>query len=622
MAPPQAVRRQAFDIVLDSEGYMLLEHKIERGTVPTQPADNGEPWEKRIENWGLGWGATRYRQPGTYDYGAPASLHRQGVFLPGAAVTALSPATAPTGNVSFGEYWDGTAANRRLIVVAARHVYEVDSAGTITVNTLTAAVPSTARMGKPVRFKIPAMSVPKVFIPVQNGAATDGFIIRSAANTYAEQASPLVARAMCAGKDIDGQDVMFRVDGNGRINLTTYNADPTTTGSWAGATYDAGETSARVNDLFQQNRAIIVGREDGAFTFDGRLNVIPLTKGMDQTPDADNFTYIKDANGVAIAPTSQGIIWIDGLEWGVCGPVSANPDAANLRGLEYAVSAQAGNYVYASVYVGSDSHIFMGTPSKQGDLGEGPFTWHGPVAIVTGFQVKDLFVSTVFGTKLWWGAVAKFGYIALNASDFAPATDMPAGSIYLPEGILDMDGPGIIKDFRKVEFVTRAGAPFATTNAWTFELETTVASGTYVAVNGGVTAAGDGVLAQRFWTTETSGKRLRARISYSGNTGAAELEAVIVRGTQRPEVTDEYTFSVDIEAGLRNWQGVAQQKSPQTLEALLFALPNAGRKVVAAWGDTSVTGYVTGVKEQIVATGELSPPKRYLNVTFRKAVTA
>jgi hypothetical protein len=603
--------------MLANDSYMVDDD------VPTQPGDAENEWERRIENWALGWGSTRYEQPGTYDYGYPATLHRRGVFLPGAAVTALSPATAPTGNVSFGEYWDGVAANRRLLVVAARHVYEIDSSGTIAIATLTSLVPSTARMSKPTRFRTPGMAAPKVFIPVQAGGATDYFIVRTGAATYIENTGNLISRAFAAGKDVDGQDVLYRIDEDGELNATTTGNDPATGASWAGATYNAGETSSKVNDLYQQNKAILMGKEDGVWTFDSRLNAIPVTPGFEQTPDVDNFTFFKDANGMAVAPSAQGLIWIDGLEYGICGPVSSNAQAANLRGAEPAVSAIAGNYIYAAVYDGSNSYIFMGTHRLQGDTGDGPFTWHGPIAVVTGYQVVDLFVSTVYGTKLWWGGVAKFGYISLNSADFSPATDASSGYIYLPEGILDIDGPGVIKDLRKVEFITRAGRPFSTTNRWTLEVETTPGSGTWVAVNGDPATTADGVLASRWWTTETSGKRLRFRIAYSSNSGGtAELEALVVRGTQRPETTSVYSFDITIEQGQRNRTGARMWKKPADRVAALVALKAAGRKTIVAVGDVSITGYIISVGEEITQIGEKLPAKRVVRVKIRKAVTA
>lgn len=616
---PSALRLNGVDYLFD--GYPSSQVVVE--LTPSQPGDSENEFERRIENWAMGWGSSRFEQPGTYDYGLPAVMHRRGVFLPGAAVTALSPATAPTGNVSFCEYWDGVAANRRLIAVAARHVYEIDASGNVTISNLTAIVPATARMGRGVCFKVASMSAPKVFIPVQNGGATDYFIVRTAASTYIENAGNKIATALAAIKDIDGEDIMVRADENGRLNVTTANADPSAGASWAGSTYGVGSVNSKVLDLFMQNRAIIAGKEDGAYTFDSRLNTIPITPGFEQTPDADNFTYIKDVNGMAVAPTAAGILWIDGLDYGVCGPVSANDQARNLRGPELAVSAMAGKYCYASVYYNSNSYIFLGTPRLQGDVGEGPFTWHGPIAVVTGFQVQDLFVSTVWGTKLWWGAAAKFGYINLKSEDFSPATDATSGYIYLPEGILDIDGPGIIKDFRKVEFVTRAGAPFSATNAWTFEVETTPGSGTYVAVDGGATGAGDGVLASRYWTTETSGKRLRCRIGYSGNSGGtAELEAVVVRGTERPEMTEVYNFTIKLRAGQRMPAGHRRVGRPNLDWTTLEALQNSGRKVAMVYGERTLTGRITNIEMQEEKTGKLLPGEMLVKVRFRRVVTS
>lgn len=610
-------------LIIDGLEYQLIEgdgsHK--REAVNTQPGDSDQEWEKRIENAALGWGQSRYAGPGGYDYGDVAVLHRVGVFQPGATVTALAPGTAPTGNVSFVEYWDGVAANRRLIIIAARHVYEVDSAGTISVNTLTASVATAARMGRGVRFKAATgMAAPKIFIPVQGLLSTDGFIVRTAVNTYAKQSSNLRASCFGAGKDAEGEDVLWRINENGRLNSSIPDTDPATTANWAGQTFAVGETSSRANDLIQQGRSMVAGKEDGAWSWDNVLNAVPITKGMENTPDVDNFTFLKDVNGMAVTPTAQGIIWIDGLEWGVCGPVSANQGARNLRGVEQAVSAIAGSYIYSSVYIGGNSLIFMGAPKRQGDTGEGPFTWHGPVAKVTGFQLTDLHVSTVFGVKLWWGAIAKFGYINLQ-DDFSPATDATSGDIYLPEGIVDIDGPGVIKDFRKAEFITRAAVPFSATNQWSIALETTPGSGTWTAVDGGAVASG--AVASRYWSTETFGSRLRVRLSYSANGGSAELEAVVLRGTERPEKAWVHTFQLQSRDGIRTRRRNRVWRAARTDGSTLEGLIASGRKTVITYGQSTFTGKVTNVQEVIARPpGREQPPARMFEVRVREVVTS
>lgn len=65
----------------DGQVYQLDGDSYTAETVQTQPGDAEQEWEKRIENWGLGWGSQRYEQPGTYDYASPGNMHRRGVFL-------------------------------------------------------------------------------------------------------------------------------------------------------------------------------------------------------------------------------------------------------------------------------------------------------------------------------------------------------------------------------------------------------------------------------------------------------------------------------------------------------------------------------------------------------------
>lgn len=602
-------------ITFDGIEYELREHSWE--PAPTQPGDAVSSFEVRIENWALGWGASKYTQVGQYDYAAAACMHRSGCFLPGAAVTTPSfGVTTPSGLVSFCEYWDGTAANRRLLAIAGRTVHEIQPNGTITGNSLTTPVDSGDRMMKGFRFKAAtAMSAPYVFIPVQGSESDDYFIVRTAANTYAKTSANKRAQAMAAGKDVDGEDIVWRIDESGRLNATTTDSDPNSSGSWAGATYATGEGSVKANDLIQVGRQLLVGREDGAWSWDTARNSIPITKGLEATPGAENFTYFKEAFGYILAPTSQGLVWIEGMEWGMCGPVSSNEAARNLRGSENAVSGAAGAYVYAAVYSGTTSYIFLGTIRRQGESGEGPFTWHGPVATI-GQKVEDLHVSTVFGNKLWMGYSNGFSYINLN-DDFSPATDLAAGYIYLPEGIFDTEGAAIIKDFEKAEFVTRAATPFSSSNKWGIEIEGTPGSGTFTAIDGGEVSSG--ATAERFWSTATSGTRLRGRLTYSANGGAAELESVTVRGKLRPETTRLHTFTIEAKDAQRTPRGVKVQTSAKAQRNALEAMVGGGRKTVKLYGQDTLTGQVVSVQEATERTGSTQNVGRGLQVQFREA---
>lgn len=102
-------------------------------------------------------------------------------------------------------------------------------------------------MSKPTRFRTPGMAAPKVFIPVQNGGASDYFIVRTAANTYIENAGNKIARAFAAGKDVDGQDILWRIDEDGELNSTTTGSDPSAGASWGGRDLRRGRNVEPVN---------------------------------------------------------------------------------------------------------------------------------------------------------------------------------------------------------------------------------------------------------------------------------------------------------------------------------------------------------------------------------------
>ena len=618
-------------LILDVEEYALddagNESPVQREPAPVQPGEMDTEFERRLMNLAMGWGQAKYSGPGGYNYGDGAILHRRLSWLPGSTVTVRTDATIPIGPVSFCEYWDGTDANRRLIIVTPRHVYEVHPDGTCDDNDLGVAFTLARGMTKGVSFRTGGMTAPKIFIARPSTTLTDYMVSRTAANTYAVSGANKYMAAVGEGKDPAGAQVLWRVDENGKLNQSVADSDPDSGASWSGASYPAsnfplGSTNTRVNDIVQQSKSMVAGKPDGAWTFDNVLNTIPLTRGMEQAMDAANFKWFKDANGMAIAPTLAGLVWLDGLEWGVCGPVSSNPEARNLRGIETAATSDAGNYGYSSVYYGGDSYIFMRTPRKETDTGSGPFTWHGPIAKIASQKVTDLKISTVWGKKLWIGYVnaagdtGGWGTIALN-DDLSPVPDAATGYIYLPEGILDMSGPGVIKDLRKAEFIAPADAPFAATNAWTVEVDT--GSG-YTAIDGGSVTSG--TYAERFWSTETSGRRPRVRLKYSGNTGSAELEQVIIRGTERPETTDLYTFRLRLKDGPKMPSGKRLPKTALGQYETLRGLLDLGRKVAVVYGETTFTGKVTYVSDVSQRKGLTGSPEYVVTVRVRRVKTS
>lgn len=615
------------DIRINGVEY-TIDGPVERETIDVQPGEDEQEFERRFVNMAYGWGMSRFLGEGGYDYANTAVLHRKGSWLPGSALTDRTNATTPTGAISFCELWD--RGSRFLVIVSPRHVYEVATDGTVTVANLTASIASVARgMTKAVRYRNSAMAAAKVFIARPSATATDYFVVRTGAGTYAVTTANKYAGALGNAKDADGADVLWRSNEDQKINASLADNDPDNSSNWAGQLQSTGETSTKIVDITQQAQAILIGREDGAWTFDQNARAIPITGGMEQTPDSENFRWFKSFNGMAVAPTIQGIIWIDGLEWGTCGPISANPDARNLRGREVAVSDQAGNYVYCAVYSGTTSYIFLGEARERntGGLGKGPFVWHGPIASISnasGRRVTDLKVSTVYGRKLWIGwrndANSAGGWSTLELNeDFSPASDAASGYIYLPEGALDMDHPGVITDPRKVEFIAPASSPFAATNAWSLEVDPD--GGGYVAVDGGV--VNSSTYGERFFSTDRSSRRFRGvRLAYSGNTGAGECEQVIVRGIQRPEKADQYTFTVVLRDNQRNRAGSVTHVTARRQEENLRALAGAARQTAVVLGRTSFSGVVTVVDEKIQRTGAAKAPSGTMTVRIRSVKLA
>jgi hypothetical protein len=567
----------------------------EQQHAPVQDGDEGKEFNERIENFARGWGASKQMEKNTYDRAETGILHNRLRFLPGSTVFEYTPVSpVPNGPVSFCEYWDGTDANRRLIAISPRYIYEIDSSGTVVASDLGATFTATRAMTKGVCFRNGATAAPRVYIARQSATATDYFIVRTAANTYSTTTANFRADAICAGKDSSGANVLWIVDpdaNGGQLRQCVADADPQTPGSWGGTTYPVGEVSVRSNDLAQQAKRMVVARPDGMFTFDNIARSTPITPGFEQTKDADNGRYVKNFNGMAIVPTIAGLLWVDGLEWGMCGPMSSNRDAQALHGREVAF-ASAGDFVFAAIYDNTDSWIFLGTvrTDAHGGSGTGPFVWHGAVAKVQGAQVTDLTVSTVWGKRLWIGLTDGFAAILLN-SDFTPVANEPSGYIYMPDGVLDKSGPHVTKQIDAVELIAPSAVAFSATNTWAAQFD-------FGDGNGWVSpgSATSGYHSKQTFATEKTSKRPKMRLAYSGNTGSAELEGVIVRGLERPDIRWHHVFRVLARDMDRTRMGARTWRHPQTVEDDLKALRTSGWTGLVKWGETSINGKVVDLR--------------------------
>lgn len=505
-------------------------------------------FERRLFNSGTGWGTALATRVGVYAYADSAIMHQPNLFMPGCSLTQIQfspdhPDPINHSRPSFVEYFNKTSAIRYLVIISSRHIHQISPLGSVTSFDMGPAFDLQRGMSKGVLYKNEAMSTAKLYIARPSTNPTD-YMVEGTPTGYTVSPNNRYAEALAAGKNAKGGDVLWRIDANGKLNQAVQGADPSTPGAWQAETASASiaPTYAFTNDMIQLGRYLIIGRSDGFFTFDSYANAVPITRGHEQAQDARAGEWIRDANGQAIAPSGFGLITMNGLEWEVVGPVSANVTQRFLPGREVAVTSMVGNYIYCAVWepVANVSWIFMGTPKVEGDATPGPFTWHGPIAVVPG-EVTDIVISTVVGTKLWiatTGTPPRIYFINLD-STFAPIRSATAGYIYFPDGLLDMGGPAVTKDFRKVEYIFPTDYPYhATNNHWELEIYNPN-TGTWVAPTNHLNA--DAAVRHGWWATGLTAKRVRARLRYQTSQPLfCALQEVIVRGIERPERSRVY----------------------------------------------------------------------------------
>lgn len=620
-----AMKQYGTDLVLNGLGYVLENRgnnpPHQRAPLPVQEGESKQEFNLEFRNGAKGWGWSKYLSEHIYDYTDAAILYRAHSWLPGTTVHFLSPGTAPDGPVAFGEFWDGTEANRRLIAAADRYVYEIQANLTISTNDLTAVIGASGAMGKPERYKTGSIAV-RMYIPVKGPTATDLFIVRTAANAYSETTSTFRAEAMGVAVDIAGDFVLWIADPDaswagedkGQIRQSVALADPQNVGSYATASYPVGEASVEINDIVQQNKRMLIARPDGVYTFNNVSKSVPVV-GLLDALDSENGKYITDYNGTAIVPTIVGLLQIDGIQWEPVGPISSNKDAHHLRDQRELAFTSAGEYAYAATFDGVNSMIWLGT--KRGEMevssGSGPFVWHGVIATVPAKEIAPggMRVWTAGGKRLFLGFHDSIGYIQLN-DDFSPVADAASGTIYFPEGALDAEGPAVLVEIHSVEYIGTVDRPMDSLNKWTVSFD----------FGEGPVSPGDGddgVYKRVAFATERSGRRIQLQLSYV-NDGTAELESFVVNGIVRPLNRWRHTFRIRGDEFPRGNIRQRIHRTPEKIGEELRALYNAGWKGVVQFGNDSFFGQVTDFSESTVTPAQRGKPAKYYEIVVDEVV--
>lgn len=549
-------------------------------TVTEAPAQKSETIEREIVlyNAGAGWGATNGEGEGQYAFAGYGIMHNPGIMRPGIAFEQVPWPVQPLpgSRGSFCEFSSRVSPDRRLVVITARHAYEIDNSLAISAVDMGANFTLQRGMSKAVAFANPQTNGTYLYVARPSSLVTDPMVERTPTGTWQVSPNGKYAEAIGAGKDAVGADVLWRVDANGRLNQAVAGSHPSTPGSWQSETASApiGPTIAYTNDILQLGRHLVVARSDGFVTYDALANAVPITRGHEQAQYRYAGQWLRDANGAIVAPSGFGLIAIQGLEWQMIGPISANPDQRELFGIETACTAMVGQSIYCSVYSAGYSFIFHGTPKRELDLTPGPITWHGPIGALPG-EVTDLVISTVGGKHLWAYCTGETPvlYRAPLTATFEPVPGALAGFIYFPDAVFDGSSPGVIKDVRKVEYTYPTDYPYdAVLNRWELEVwDPDAASWVAPATETGATAT-----ARAGWfTSQRRYRRTRARLRYATSDPLyCGLEKALIRVVERPERTR--IIRVQIQLGATQTARMPERTVEDDVR-FLRALANGGR---------------------------------------------
>lgn len=594
-------------VLIDGRRFNLLpETRVRIEEVPNQPAQPQE-WQRFLSTAGIGWGANVLQRTGEYAYADTAVLHRPLLLLPGLLLSKITGFTPLSGSFpSICEYVNQSESSRRLVIITARHAYEIDSSGAMTVIDMGTGFDLTRPMAKGVLYRSESMPEARLYVSRPSVSASDPMVERLANGTWRVSPNGKYAEALAVGQDATGLAVLWRVTESGRLNQAVATADPSDPGAWQAdsASTPIGTRIAVTNDMMQIGRALYVARTDGVWTFDNMANSIHVTKGHESTFDQASGKWLKEANGALLAPTPFGLIMVEGLTWSPVGPISTNLEQRWLPARDVVCSQQWGQSIYAAVWepAANVSWIFHGTWLRAGDTTMGPFTWHGPVAVCPG-RVTDLHISTVWATALWITTDEPALYYGLLNAAGDPLPTTTAGTIYFPDGSLEVSGPGVGIELRKAEYVYPSAFPYdGNANSWTVEV---LDPATSQWIPPDTTRVMAPTLVSGYWTSLPLLYRTQVRLRYSTNDPArCALQGVILRGLDRPEHTRIYRLQVLLRDRPLSALGPREDRAKEDDLEFLRGLLESGRVVTAAVDRyASFAAVVAGLKHEVSHTG-------------------
>lgn len=568
-------RDDAYDILLDNQGYMLArQNQLNQGGRSWSVESAGYSTTQQTANerrygtapatiesamvWRtlhLGYGEERQRVEGMYNYSENVDARFYEAVIPGPKVTKLTVNNYTSAVRGFEEF-DGV-----LWVNSGRYINKI-----LPTNLITSKDLEDFAVGQ---FCYD-MTVFDGKLIVACGDS--GHLVTRDDTATWEEATDVYAKFLTVW-----QDALYATladeDGNysgHEVAMLSSGSDAKSWANWSGLNKIGDETS-EITSLAALHSLVFVGKEDGLHGLDSSWISPPLTPEMRSYRSAYNCEDMIAWHGQVWVPHLRGLLaYTDmgdsGFSLRSVGPGRNVSDDNPVRGR---VTALAGddNWLYASVYNGTDSYILAGKPIESD--GMGMMVWH-PIVHLADTFCNALHISGLWSSpRLFFGMDQNVGYIVLPRNSDNPLQDdncryATGGTIYYSAH--SWNAPNTTKLWKSIEIqADNLSLMQYITVSYRVDKGAWVKAGTAKvspSVSIGLTSGA------------VSGNEIEVKLEFTQQTDYVPIivRAVIIRGLERPSTTDVITAIVRCANNLPLRTGGTCPRSGATILAELKAM--------------------------------------------------
>lgn len=625
-----AGRERAYDIVLDSQGYLVSGASGAKPAwiVESVPAELGAPKEigdrpERLESCHLGAGYGYHYVPACYSYALNMDGSQPGVVTMGPLVTRLTLG----GTASVSDIFE---IGSKLYVLGGRYCKRIDTTDD------SVETPDDGDDGKDFGAGAVASKAVEyegnVYVGFSSDTAIQKFTGSAWDNTDPDTSAATTVRAIYWAKDY--------LDSYGWRLWAAYSTayvkpckpsgagtnNPLKVADWAANPFTIGDTGQAVTGMAGTDSIVWIGKKDGLYTLDWTGRAPNVLQQVSQLLDVDNGRNLAVDGETVLVPHVMGLLSYDRAS-GAVQVLQPLAKTGNLSGVWGTVTAQAklGPWHYVAVYNGTDSYICKGRFPDQGESlppgWVGPMIWH-PVAKVASARLDCMWVSGLTTpARLWFGYTVSttydVGYIRISKTGNQLAdsslTFATSGSLYyspltfgtagVPEELIgfDIENEGFSSSTYAQLFVSFDG-------------------GSYTQWGGNATTAGRTQLSLPSGTWRGYRTAVRLDLTNASSASTPKVRALVARAAMRPAMQDLVTTQILCVDDMRLRNGDRERKSGQALLTLLNALRDAAPKTMIDYWTGSArsrTVLVENVSETMIEQRGNDPAGYGVQLSFR-----